>query len=124
MTGAEPARSGTGPIPQRGAIIMKSMMNGLSVLVLGLWLASPADGQTVLKTSSLRLEIGPRGEIVKLLDLKGGKDYVPEGRPGWLGRVRNGISMFMSSNIFLNLGTMNMMIRVRMPPATVRTAAG
>ena len=69
---------------------MKPALNALSVLVLGFGLASPAGGQTAMKTSSLRLELGPRGEIVKLVDLKSGKDYVPEGRPGSLVRIRTG----------------------------------
>ncbi len=68
--------------------MMKSALNALSVLALGFGLVSPAGGQTAIKTAAFQLEIGPRGEIVKLLDLKSGKNYVPEARPGCLVRVR------------------------------------
>jgi len=69
---------------------MESVKKRLSVLILGLGLVSWASGQTALKTSAFELEIGPRGEIVKLLDVKSGKNYVPEGRPGSLVRIRTG----------------------------------
>jgi len=72
----------------RGATIMKPVLNALSVLVLGLGLVSPAGGQTAIKTAAFQLEIGPRGEIVKLLDLKSHKNYAPDGRPGSLVRIR------------------------------------
>ena len=85
---AGPVRDRPDPGKGRGATIMKSVLNALSVLVLGFGLVSPAGGQTAIKTAAFQLEIGPRGEIVKLLDLKSQKNYAPEGRPGCLVRVR------------------------------------
>lgn len=86
--GAAGPGPGPGRILERGAIIMKSALNAFSVLVLGLGLVSPASGQTAMKTAAFQLEMGPRGEIVKLLDLKSHKNYAPGARPGSLVRVR------------------------------------
>jgi hypothetical protein len=67
---------------------MKPVLNALSVLVLGLGLVPRVEAQTAIKTAAFQVEVGPRGEIVRLLDLKSRKNYVPEGRPGSLVRVR------------------------------------
>lgn len=57
-------------------------------LVLGLSLAAGAQARQAFRTDRFEMEINDRGEIVRLADLKTQRDYAPEGRPGYLVRVR------------------------------------
>ncbi len=68
---------------------MRTSTSVKAAWALGLFLLIPeARGQTAMTAGRLRIEIGPRGEIAGLLDLRSGANYVPEGRAGSLVRIR------------------------------------
>ncbi|MBP7707553.1 MAG: hypothetical protein KA243_09950 [Candidatus Aminicenantes bacterium] len=69
---------------------MGTRVKAVVILVLGLGLvgASRAAAQTVLESAGLRLEIDGRGAIARLADPRTGREYLPEGVPGYLVRVR------------------------------------
>ena len=60
-----------------------------AALLLGLGLCPAAKAQHVFKTAVFLMEIDPQARIVKLVDLKRQRNYVPEGHPGYLIRVRD-----------------------------------
>jgi hypothetical protein len=60
----------------------------IGVLLAGLCLSVAARAQQAFKSAELEMAIGGRGEIVRLVDLKGGRNYAPEGRSGYLIRVK------------------------------------
>jgi hypothetical protein len=67
-----------------------SVRKSLVGAVMGLLcLTAAARGQQAFKTAGFELAIGGRGEILRLADLKGQRNYAPAGRPGYLVRVRN-----------------------------------
>lgn len=61
-----------------------------AAVLLALCARAPLGAQLVLRTSGLEVGLGGRGEIVRLADPRSGTDYAPEGRPGYLVRVRSG----------------------------------
>lgn len=65
------------------------MKNNISLLLIGLGLSLSVSAQHVFKTGSFLMEINPRSEVVQLVDLKNNKNYVPEGNPGYLVRVKS-----------------------------------
>lgn len=65
-------------------------MKTIGTLILGLSLWSVANAQQVFKTRGFLVEVGPNARIVRLVDLKTGKNYVPEADPGYLVRVKAG----------------------------------
>lgn len=61
----------------------------LIAIICGLGLSAAAQAQHVYTTPGFAMEINGRGEIVRLADLKGSRNYAPDGHPGSLVRVRN-----------------------------------
>jgi hypothetical protein len=59
---------------------------GTALLVLGL--CSTAQAQHLFKTKSFLMEIASSSQVVELVDLNSRKNYVPEGRAGYLVRIR------------------------------------
>jgi hypothetical protein len=59
------------------------------LLFLVLCAGASLNAQQVLKTSRLEMDLDARGRIVKLADLKDGRDYAPAGEPGHLARVKS-----------------------------------
>jgi len=64
-------------------------MKKLCLFLLGLCLSSFADARQIFRTKSLEMEIDARGEIVRLTDPNGPRNYALEGHPGYLVRIRN-----------------------------------
>ena len=63
------------------------MRRTILVLIV-ICLGSAVIAQQALKTSALQLQINSKSEITQLIDLKNNRDYVPEGKPGYLVRVK------------------------------------
>lgn len=63
-------------------------MKKIGTVILALALCSTARAQHVFKTPRLLMELDPGARIVKLVDLKTRKNYVPDGKPGSLIRVK------------------------------------
>ena len=61
----------------------------LALVLAGLGLSAAAEAGHVFRSAGLELEIGGRGEIVRLADPRSGRDYAPPGRSGHLVRVRD-----------------------------------
>ncbi len=61
----------------------------LIAVLCGLGLSAAAQAQHVYRTPGFAMEINGRGEIVKLTDLKSQRNYAPDGRPGYLVRVKS-----------------------------------
>jgi len=55
---------------------------------LALGLTSAAAAQTVYRTAGFELAVDERGAIVRLVDLRTSRNYVPDGQPGSLVRVK------------------------------------
>jgi len=68
---------------------MNVTMKPTAALVLGISLVAGARAQPSFKADRFEMEINARGEIVRLADLKARRNFAPEGRPGYLVRVKN-----------------------------------
>jgi hypothetical protein len=69
---------------------MKYTMKSILLTVAGIFLAVSLYGQANLKAGGLQMEIGPKAEIIKLVDTGSGVNYVPDGKPGQLIRLKSG----------------------------------
>lgn len=61
-----------------------------AVLLALVCLRAPLGAQLDLKTSGLEMDLGGRGEVVRLADPRSGTNYAPQARPGFLVRVKSG----------------------------------
>jgi hypothetical protein len=67
-------------------------MRKVVFLVFAICLGGTVLAQQVFKTTSFQMQIGPKSEIIQLMDLKSKiskVNYVPEGKPGYLIRVKS-----------------------------------
>ena len=64
-------------------------MKRLVFSLLGICLSFNMNAQHVFKTMSFEMELNSRSEIVKMIDLKSNSNYVPQGHPGYLIRVKS-----------------------------------
>lgn len=65
------------------------MNKRLLLFLIGLVLTTTISAQLALKTKSFSMEISPKGEILKMVDAGSGMNYVPNGRPGQLLRIKS-----------------------------------
>jgi hypothetical protein len=68
---------------------MKYTIKSIFLTMAGILLGGTLLGQVSLKTGNLLMEISQTGEIVKLVDIGSGINYVPGGKPGYLLRVKS-----------------------------------
>ena len=61
----------------------------VSALLVGICWSASLGAQTVLRTSTLELELSAKGEVVRLVSLKSGVNYAPAGSPGFLLRIKS-----------------------------------
>lgn len=64
-------------------------MRKMVIIVLAICLGGTVIGQQVLKTTAFQMQIGPKSEIIRLLDVKNNINYAPQGQPGYLIRVKS-----------------------------------
>jgi hypothetical protein len=64
-------------------------MNKILTLVTAICLGSAVNAQQTYKTPEFQMQIGPKAEVTQLLDVKSNRNYVPDGKPGYLVRVKS-----------------------------------
>jgi hypothetical protein len=58
------------------------------VFLIGIFWSASLRAQTVLRTSTLEMEITAKGEVVRLASRSSGANYAPSARPGYLLRIK------------------------------------
>ena len=69
---------------------MKKSIGTILCVIMGLSLAGKLPAQHVFKTAGFSMEINDRSQVVGLTDLKNKINYIPEGKPGYLVRIKSG----------------------------------
>jgi hypothetical protein len=68
---------------------MKKRIGTMMYVLMGLCLAATLSAQHVYRTTGFSLEINGEGQVVGISDMNNQVNYVPNGNPGYLVRIRS-----------------------------------